>query len=79
MIALRKRGLLLGREIQFDEVTDWCLMAWGAFQAEQFRADEARKLAIALGPDVVLLQPKSGRVRDRVDPEADQFDTMLTV
>ena len=30
-------------------VTDWYLMAWDAFQAEQFPFDEARKLAIALG------------------------------
>ncbi|MFZ5915518.1 MAG: DUF1156 domain-containing protein [Chloroflexota bacterium] len=52
VIAQRKRGLLLGREIQFDEVTDWTLMAWDAFRAEQFPADEARKLAIALGLDV---------------------------
>ncbi len=52
VIALRKRGLLLGREIQFDPVTDWYLMAWDAFKAEQFPADEARKLALALGLDV---------------------------
>lgn len=52
VIALRKRGLLQGRAIQFDEVTDWYLMAWDAFRAEQFPADEARKLAIALGLDV---------------------------
>jgi putative DNA methylase len=52
VIALRKRGLLLGREIQFDPVTDWYLMAWDAFKAEQFPADEARKLAIALGLDI---------------------------
>ncbi|MBN1135449.1 MAG: DUF1156 domain-containing protein [Anaerolineae bacterium] len=52
VIALRKRGLLLGREIQFDEVTDWYLMAWDAFKAEQFPADEARKLALALGLEV---------------------------
>jgi adenine-specific DNA methylase len=94
VIALRKRGLLLGREIQFDEVTDWYLMAWDAFRAEQFPADEARKLALALGldverdlvawrvvgkkgSDVTLLQPKNRRVRGKVDPEADHFDTML--
>jgi putative DNA methylase len=94
VIALRKRGLLLGREIQFDEVTDWYLMAWDAFRAEQFPADEARKLAIALGldverdlvawrvvgkkgSDVILLQPKNRRVRGKVDPEADHFDTWL--
>jgi hypothetical protein len=52
VIALRKRGLLLGREIQFDQITDWYLMAWDAFKAEQFPADEARKLAIALGLDI---------------------------
>jgi adenine-specific DNA methylase len=52
VIALRKRGLLLGREVQFDPITDWYLMAWDAFRAEEFPADEARKLAIALGLDV---------------------------
>ncbi len=52
VIALRKRGLLLGRDVQFDPVTDWALMAWDAFQAETFPADEARKLALALGLDV---------------------------
>jgi len=52
VIALRKRGLLLGRDIQFDPVTDWYLMAWDAFKAEQFPADEARKLALALGLDI---------------------------
>jgi len=52
VIRLRKRGLLLGREVQFDPVTDWYLMAWDAFRAERFPADEARKLALALGLDV---------------------------
>lgn len=52
VIALRKRGLLLGRDVQFDPVTDWYLMAWDAFRAETFPADEARKLALALGLDV---------------------------
>jgi hypothetical protein len=52
VVNLRKRGLLLGRTVQFDQITDWYLMAWDAFQAEQFPADEARKLAIALGLDV---------------------------
>ncbi|MBM4431117.1 MAG: hypothetical protein FJ026_12335 [Chloroflexi bacterium] len=51
VIALRKRGLLLGRDIQFDPVTDWYLMAWDTFKAEQFPADEARKLAMVLGLD----------------------------
>lgn len=52
VIALRKRGLLMGREIQFDPVTDWYLMAWDAFKAEEFPADEARKLAMILGLDI---------------------------
>ncbi|MBU2498630.1 MAG: DUF1156 domain-containing protein [Proteobacteria bacterium] len=52
VIALRKQGLLLGRSVQFDPITDWVLMAWDAFKAEQFPADEARKLALALGLDI---------------------------
>jgi putative DNA methylase len=48
VIRLRKKGLLLGREVRFDPVTDWYLLAWDAFRAEQFPADEARKLCIAL-------------------------------
>jgi len=66
VIALRKRGLLLGKlpfpaptggegpgvGVQFDPVTDWYLMAWDAFKAEQFPADEARKLAMVLGLDI---------------------------
>ncbi len=52
VIRLRKQGLLLGRDIQFDPVTDWYLMAWDAFAAQQFPYDEARKLAIALGVDL---------------------------
>jgi len=52
VIDLRKQGLLLGRSVQFDPITDWVLMAWDAFQAEQFPADEARKLALALGLDI---------------------------
>jgi len=65
VIALRKRGLLRGTGlpspvsgegpgvgVQFDPITDWYLMAWDAFRAEQFPADEARKLALAMGLDV---------------------------
>jgi len=94
VIALRKRGLLLGRDIAFDPVTDWALMAWDAFRAERFPADEARKLALALGldierdlvaqhvigkkgSDVILQQPTQRRIRGKVDPEADTFDTWL--
>ena len=52
VVSLRKQGLLLGRDIKFDAVTDWYLMAWDAFGAEEFPYDEARKLAIALGVDL---------------------------
>lgn len=49
VIRLRKEGLLEGRNVQFDPVTDWYVMAWDAFAAEEFPYDEGRKLAIALG------------------------------
>lgn len=49
VIALRREELLYGRKVQFDPITDWYLIAWDAFKAEEFPADEARKLAIALG------------------------------
>jgi putative DNA methylase len=52
VVRLRKQGLLLGRDVQFDPVTDWYLMAWDSYGAEQFPYDEARKLAIALGLDL---------------------------
>ncbi|ACZ40242.1 DUF1156 domain-containing protein [Sphaerobacter thermophilus] len=52
VIGLRKEGLLLGRPVQFDPATDWYLMAWDAFKAAEFPADEARKLALALGLDL---------------------------
>jgi len=92
--ALRKRGLTGGREIQFDPLTDWYLGAWDAFRAERFPADEARKLALAVGldverdlvarrvitkkgSDVVLMKPVERRVRGRVDPEAETFESWL--
>src|SRR5205085_3606491 len=52
VVNRRKQGLLLGRTVEFDPITDWYLMAWDAFRAQQFPADEARKLAIALGRDL---------------------------
>ena len=51
VVELRKRRLL-GRDTRFDPVTDWYLMAWDAFKAVAFPADEARKLALALGLDL---------------------------
>jgi adenine-specific DNA methylase len=60
VFALRKQGLLLGRSLQFDPVTDWYLFAWDAFKAGEFPADEARKLALSLGLDLeeTLVQKK---------------------
>ena len=52
VFRLRKRGLLGGREVEFDPTTDWYLMAWDAFSAARFPADEARKLAFTAGLDV---------------------------
>ena len=57
VINLRKQGLLLGRSVEFDPVTDWYLMAWDAFRAEEFPADEALKLALALGLDLEAPRP----------------------
>jgi adenine-specific DNA methylase len=45
--ALKKRGLLGGRDVEFDRVTDWYLLAWNDFAAAEFPYDEARKLSIA--------------------------------
>ena len=60
VVRLRKQGLLLGREVNFDPVTDWYLMTWDAFKAQEFPYDEARKLAIALGIelDSLIIQQK---------------------
>ncbi|MBI3268344.1 MAG: hypothetical protein HYZ53_04930 [Planctomycetes bacterium] len=52
VLSLCKQGLLLGRAVQFDPITDWYLIAWDALRAAEFPADEARKLALALGLDL---------------------------
>ncbi|MDI6824343.1 MAG: DUF1156 domain-containing protein [Bacillota bacterium] len=49
--ALRKQRLL-GKAVRFDPVTDFWLLAWDAFKAATFPADEARKLSLALGCDL---------------------------
>ncbi|MBE3577568.1 MAG: DUF1156 domain-containing protein [Limnochordales bacterium] len=49
--ALRKQKLL-GKTVRFDPVTDFWLLAWDAFRAATFPADEARKLSFALGCDL---------------------------
>ncbi|RME45419.1 MAG: hypothetical protein D6796_10530, partial [Caldilineae bacterium] len=70
VVRLRKQGLLLGREVQFDPLTDWYLLAWDTFKAVQFPADEARKLALTLGldleRDVIARRVVSKKSRDVV-------------
>ena len=93
VIDLRKQGLLLGRSVEFDPVTDWYLMAWDAFRAQEFPADEARKLALALGltlkPTSFVTSgssPRRGRTsplpsrpakKGMVDPEAESFTHLI--
>jgi adenine-specific DNA methylase len=50
--ALKMRGLLGGRTVDFDRATDWWLLAWSDFRAAEFPYDEARKLSIAMHLDV---------------------------
>lgn len=45
--VLKKRGLVGGKDVDFDRVTDWWLLAWNDFRAVEFPFDEARKLSIA--------------------------------
>ncbi len=62
VVNLRKQGLLLGRSVEFDPVTDWYLLAWDAFRAQEFPADEARRLALALGLDLEVHLVKEKRL-----------------
>lgn len=66
---LKKRGLLGGRDVQFDPLSDFYLMAWNDFKARAFPAGEALKLAIATGLELdevlrrrKLLSASSGTV-----------------
>ncbi len=45
--ALKKRGLLGGRDVELDRVTDWYLLAWSDFAAAEFPTGEALKLSLA--------------------------------
>ena len=38
---LKKRGLLGGRDVEFDRITDWYLLAWSDFNAAEFPSGEA--------------------------------------
>jgi putative DNA methylase len=89
--TLKKRGLLGGRDVDFDRATDWWLLAWNDFQAAEFPFDEARKLSLALHLDVediaatklvkassgtVTLQtPAQRRTAGALDPDAPSFVT----
>ncbi len=68
LVQARRRALV-GRQVTFDPVTDFWLIAWEMFRAEEFPYDEARRLALAVGgqdPEglaaVGLLKKKSGTV-----------------
>ncbi len=71
VLALRRERLLHGQHAQFDPETDWYVLAWDTFKAVEFPADEARKLALAVGldldADVIgrarLVQRKGGTVQ----------------
>ncbi len=52
---LKKRGLVGGKDIEFDRVTDWWLLAWSDFQAAEFPAGEALKLSLATHLDLETL------------------------
>jgi adenine-specific DNA methylase len=52
VLALRRERLLHGQRATFDPATDWYLLAWDTFRAVEFPADEARKLALAVGLDL---------------------------
>lgn len=47
-VLRRERLRLVGREIEFDPLTDFTLLAWGTFAAREFPYDEARKLALSI-------------------------------
>ena len=92
VVKLRKQGLV-GRDVQFDPITDWYILAWDTFQAAQFPADEARKLALVLDLETeddlvrrgviskkgsyVELLPPKERRGRSIDPEAAHFDSWL--
>jgi len=50
--VLKKRGLLGGRQVDFDRVSDYYLLAWSDFKAAEFPSGEALKLSIATHLDL---------------------------
>jgi len=65
VLGLRRELLLSGQAVSFDELTDWYLMAWDSFAAEQFPYDEARKLSIGVGVELDKLVIQSQRLAER--------------
>ena len=51
VFGLQREGLLDGRAPNWDQATDWYLLAWKSFGAREFSYDEARKMAMAHGAD----------------------------
>jgi len=60
---LKKRGLLGGRDVEFDRITDWYLLAWSDFQAAEFPSGEALKLSIATHLDLDDLVKSHGIIK----------------
>lgn len=48
LVDARRRSIV-GRQVTFDPATDFWLIAWELFKAEEFPYDEARRLALAVG------------------------------
>lgn len=68
LVEARRRSIV-GRQVAFDPATDFWLIAWELFKAEEFPYDEARRLALAVGgqdPEGLaalgLIKKKSGTV-----------------
>lgn len=61
--TLKKRGLLGGKDVEFDRVTDWWLLAWSDFQAAEFPAGEALKLSLATHLDLETLSKTHKLIR----------------
>ena len=75
-VVRRQRARLVGRESEFDAVTDFTVLAWSTFGARKFPFDEARRLALAIGGLEVeeltrrrILTARSGMV-ELVEPRA---------
>lgn len=93
VVELKKQGLLGGRAVDFDRLTDWWLLAWSDFQAAEFPYDEARKLGLALHLDVddatraklarkssgsvTLLAPAQRRTAGGLDPDSTLQPTLV--